>query len=701
MEIRDRKRRQALGFGAPMGSRRALVVATAAIAALGFAPVAAGKIVLRHDTFGGVYRSPGGAVAAGTPVRLRLSVSGALATRVLLRVEVADPVAGTSRLSNLRMRRLGALWTVTYRTPAKPAIVAYSFRVTIGHRTLWYGDDNSSTDVTKGGTGRMTSTRDDAFRITVYARDFTTPAWLQGAVVYSIFPDRFRNGDPTNDYCRAGSTSGCPTFYGDVPALLHPNWNEPLEDSRATGVFNRDFFGGDLQGVTEKLDYLKSLGVEAIWLTPIFKARSNHRYDTDDYLKIDPGLGTEDAFSALSAAAKARGIRIILDGVFNHTSSDSLYFDRYNRYPDVLGACESPSSPFRGWFEITGSEVPCTSYSGFANLDSLPTLNDESASVRDFIFRGSASVVAYWTRIRGADGWRLDVAHELSHSWWRDFRTSVKRYAPDAPLIGEITAGPVDATEYLFGDELDGVMNYRFRQIAIGFVRQTSWTDSSGTIPALRPSQAAHALRAILDDYPKQAAAVAFNLIDSHDTNRALYALTEPGAGGTTIAQQRLRLAALLQFTSLGAPMVYYGDEAGINAPGKSGFGDPYNRAPFPWTDESGNVLTYGPPDIRTTQYYEHLGALRHQYPGLRTGSVVTLFASADIFAFARVAPPDKPIIVVLNKAEHEVKDAIPIRGLYPNGLLQEPMTGDKFTISSGDLRVDVQPRSGLLLVGQ
>lgn len=683
-----------------MGSRRSLVVVALSAAALALAPPASGRVSLLHDSFSAAYRSPGGAVATGTPVTLRLRVTGAKAKRVTVRVEVSDPVAGTAKLSTLRMARRGSIWAVTYRTPAKPSLVSYSFRATVGRRTLWYGDDNSGADVTKGGTGRATLLRGDAFRITVYARSFTTPPWLQGAVVYSIFPDRFRNGDRSDDYCRAGSTAGCPTFYGNIPPLLHSTWNELLEDSHATNVFNRDFFGGDLQGVTEKLDYLKSLGVDAIWLTPIFKARSNHRYDTDDYKVIDPGLGGDDAFSALSLAAKARGIRLILDGVFNHTSSDSRYFDRYNRYPDILGACESPSSPFRAWYEIRGTDVPCTNYTGFANLDTLPTLNDESPAVRDFVFRGSDSVVRHWTT-RGADGWRLDVAHELSHPWWRDFRTSVKGYAPDAPLIGEITAGPADATEYLFGDELDGVMNYRFRQIVIGFVRKTNWTDSSGTIPALRASQAAHALQAILEDYPRQAAAVSFNLMDSHDTNRALYVLSEPGAGGTTIAQQRLRLAALLQFTSFGAPMVYYGDEVGINAPGKSGFGDPYNRAPYPWTDESGNVLTYGPPDIKTSVYYQHLGALRHEYPALRTGSLVSLFASANVYAFARVSPPDKPVIVVLNKAESVVKTAIPIRGLYPNGVLQEPMTGDRFEVSGGQLRVDVQPLSGLVLVGQ
>jgi glycosidase len=660
-----------------------------AAAALFFAPAAEARVTLFHDSFNPSYRLPTGAVATGTRLTLRLSVAGARPQSVAVRVE-------TTRVSMLRMSRIGALWRATFRVPASPTVVSYAFRVKIGRRTFWYGDDNSGTDVTKGGTGRMTSSRGDNFHITVYAGGFTTPSWLQGAVVYSIFPDRFRNGDPSNDYCRAGATTGCPTFYGNIPALLHPTWNAQLEDSRATNVFNRDFFGGDLPGVTEKLDYLKSLGVDAIWLTPIFKARSNHRYDTDDYLQVDPALGGDAAFAALSAAAKARGIRLILDGVFNHASSDSRYFDKYHRYPEV-GACESPSSPFRSWFEITGSDVPCTQYSGFANLDSLPTLNDSNAGVRDFVYRGSDSVVRHWLN-RGADGWRLDVAHELSHSWWRDFRTTVKGYAPEAPLIGEITAGPVDATEYLFGNELDGVMNYRFRQIANGFARVTTWRDSSGTIPALRGIQAAHALEAILEDYPKQAAAVSFNLVDSHDTNRALFVLTEPG-DTYQVATERQQLAALLQFTAFGAPMVYYGDEAGIDAPGRSGFGDPYNRAPYPWTDASGNVDVYGPPADYMLSWYTRLGALRHELRALRSGSFVTLFANNSVFAFARSAPPNRPVIVALNKGAQAATVAIPLRGLYPNGTeLEDALGGAHVTTGQGRVNVSVPPRSGVVL---
>ena len=180
---------------------------------------------------------------------LRLRVTGAKPSSVTLRIDAADPVTDTSKLSNLKMTRRGTLWSATYRTPAKPSLVAYSFRVKIGRSIVWYGDDDSGTDVRKGGTGKATKFRGDAFKLTVYDRAFTTPAWLQGAVVYEIFADRFRNGNPGNDYCRSGSSSGCPSFYGGTSATLHPTWNEPLEDSRATGVFNRDFFGGDLAGV--------------------------------------------------------------------------------------------------------------------------------------------------------------------------------------------------------------------------------------------------------------------------------------------------------------------------------------------------------------------------------------------------------------------------------------------------------------------
>jgi glycosidase len=655
------------------------------VSAAAFAPAAEAKVTLLHDSFSATYRSPGGAVPTGASVRLRLRVTGARVKAVALRVETGDPVTETATLRTLRLKRAGSFWTMTYRTPAKPSLVSYAFRVTTAHGVLWYGDDGSGTDVRKGGTGKATRTRADSFQLTVYDRSFTTPAWLQGATVYEIFADRFRNGDPSNDPCRAT----CPVFYGNVPATLHPTWNEAVEDSRATGVFNRDFFGGDLQGVAEKLDYLKSLGVDAIWLTPIFKARSNHRYDTDDYLQVDPALGGDAAFAALSAAAKARGIRLILDGVFNHTSSDSRYFDRYHRYPDVVGACESASSPYRDWYSIMGD---CADYAKFGGLDSLPQLNHSNNAVLDFL----VGVVRRW----GPDGWRLDAAQEIDHRWWRSFRSAVKGFAPDAPLIGEVTAGPADASPYLTGTELDGVMNYRFRQAAIGFARTKLFTDSSGNIRPLSPAQLAHSLQAILADYPRAASAVSFNLVDSHDTNRVRFVLHE-GGDDFEVAGARQQLLALLQFTSFGAPMVYYGDETGFYVEGKNGFGDPYNRATFPWDDATFDVRTRHIADPRMGDYYARLAAIRHALPALRTGSLTTLFTNATVYGFARVAAPNKPVIVVLNKGSQPTAVDIPVRGLYPNGTtLRDQKSTFQTTVSGGRVRVNLFPRDGLILVG-
>jgi glycosidase len=650
------------------------VVGVCALALTGTA-----KAAFLHDSFSPSYRSPGGAVPTGTNVRLRLRVSGERVREVGLRVEVGDPVTETATLRTLKLKRAGAFWSVTYRTPSRPSLVSYAFRITTARGVRWYGDDGSGTDTRKGGTGRTTRTRGDSFQLTVYDRAFTTPAWLQGATVYEIFADRFRNGDPSNDPCR----TTCPVFYRNIQATLHPTWNEAVEDSRATGVFNRDFFGGDLQGVTEKLDYLKSLGIDAIWLTPIFQARSNHRYDTDDYMQVDPFLGGDAAYAALKSAAAAKGIRLILDGVFNHTSSDSRYFDKYHRYPDVLGACESASSPFRDWYSITGD---CSDYAKFAGLDTLPQLNQANAAVRQFEY----SVAQHWS----PDGWRLDAAQEISHRWWAEFRKAVP-----GPLIGEVTGGPVDASPYLLGTEFDGVMNYRFRQAALGFARTTAFTDSSGTIRPLTGPQLAHVLQAILADYPRAASAVSFNLVDSHDTNRVRFVLNEDA--DFEISRARQQLAALLQFTSFGAPMIYYGDETGFYVPGKSGFGDPYNRATFPWDDATFDPLTRHIADPRMGDYYARLGAVRHALPALRSGSLVTLFANPNVYGFARVAVPNKPVMVVVNKGAQPATVDVPVRGLYPNGArLSDQKSSFQTMVSGGRVRVQLFGRDGVILVG-
>ena len=658
-----------------MGSRIVLVSAIFLVAA---APAQAAGVKLFHDSFDTAYRSPFGAVPAGSKVTLRLRVTGATPRSVSVHLGKRF----------VPMRRRGTVWTATAATPSAPVILSYDFRVRIAKRTLWYGD-NGDSDLLRGGTGITTSQELIPFTITVYAPSFAPPAWEQGAVVYSLFPDRFRNGDPANDYCRPGSTTGCPLFYGDTSAKAHLRWNEPVDPGPP---FNRDFFGGDLKGIEQKLQYLQDLGVDAIWLNPIFKARSNHRYDTEDYLHVDPALGGDAAFTSLVAAAKSHGIKLILDGVFNHASSDSLYFDRYHRYPGD-GACESTSSPYRSWFQIHGS-TPCTSsdYVGWSGLDTLPVFQHDNAAVKDFFFGGTDAVARYWLEL-GAAGWRLDAAQEIAHSWWRELRSAVKPAFPEAPLIGEDTAGPADATEFLLGNELDGVMNYRFREDASAFVHN------------LPPSKLGHALTAMWEAYPKQAVAASFDLIDSHDTERALSSFREPTDTGLTEARQRLKLAALLQYTWVGAPMVLYGDEVAINAPG----GDPLNRAPYPWSDATGDLALYGPPDLGVLDFYTRLGRIRKELTALRQGGFATLLTGDtsssstdnDVYAFLRSGAPAQPVIVALNKASAREPATIPVKGAYPNGaMLTDELTGDTVTVSGGSVAVIVPPRNGVVLVG-
>jgi glycosidase len=686
---------------------------------------------LRHDSFDSYYRAPFGAVAAGTSVTLRFRTERLDVEGVALRVYQYNPATDTTSgpvdypLSYLEDRVENgtsyAIWSYTLATPSTPAILYYKFRVTDRLDEDFYSDDytDDHDNVRQGGPGAPSDNEPfPSFQITVYDPAFQTPSWLQNANVYQIFPDRFRNGDPSNDYCRPGGTTGCPTFYGDQQVLAHTTWNEAIGDPRQAGpylnTYGTQFFGGDLKGIEDKLDYLQGLGIDTLYLTPIFKASSNHRYDTDDYLEVDPALGGDAAFTSLVREMERRGMYLILDGVFNHTSSDSRYFDRYHRYSGD-GACETQGSTYRTWYEFATANVPCGSgdYTGWFGYDSLAVLKDDSAAVRDFIYRtGADNVVKHWYD-RGAAGWRFDVADEISHNWWRDFRPYAKAGKSDGPLIGEVW---YDASKFLLGDQLDSVMNYRFRKNILGFARGTAqWSDNDNNggnpIVPLTPSQFDQALKSVREDYPAQATAAMLNLIDSHDTNRALYVLTLLGDTGLNQAKERLRLSALFQFTYLGAPTIYYGDEAAIDSPslanGVNGpEDDPYNRAPYPWADESGDTGVYGPADSGMIGYYSTLAHLRQQHPALRTGAVATLLtgdttasgSDNSTYAFARVGGGEQAVIALNNGAGTNTA-TVPVSAYFADGTaLQDALSGTTYTVSGGAINVTLAARSGAIL---
>lgn len=451
-----------------------------------------------------------------------------------------------------------------------------------------------------------------SWQITVFEADYETPDWMKGGIMYQIFPDRFfKSGE-----CELKSDKILRKDWGGIPYYKPNSYGK---------ILNNDFFGGNLNGIREKLDYLKSLNVSVIYLNPIFEAYSNHRYDTGDYMKIDPLLGTEEDFDALVFAAKERGIHIILDGVFNHTGDDSRYFNKYGKYQRELGAHQSPYSKYADWYHFI--HYP-DSYDCWWGIDTLPAVNERSASYQEFIF-GEDGVLRHWLR-HGIDGYRLDVADELPDFFLQKLRTAVKTENPDAIVLGEVWEDASnkiaysERRQYLLGHELDSVMNYPLKNGIINFVM-------SGNTAMLRET-----LAMLIDNYPKQTLDCLMNVLGTHDTPRILTVLggkyyenkddmanAELCPDEKTEAIHKLKMAAFLQFTLPGVPCIYYGDENGME-----GFQDPFCRRCYPWDDLNEELLTF----------YRELGKIRTEIlPGvLSEGIYREVFADRSCLIFER-----------------------------------------------------------------
>lgn len=424
------------------------------------------------------------------------------------------------------------------------------------------------------------------WQLSVYQNSYSTPDSFKGGVVYHIFCDRFFH---------AGEDKK--PRYGVTKA-----WNEEVTIEDADGVFRaNDFYGGDFMGIIEKLDYLYELGVTDIYLSPIFESSSNHRYDTGDYMKVDGLLGSEKDFEELIKKADEKGIGIILDGVFNHTGADSIYFNKFGHY-DGVGAYQSKSSPYYDWY--TFYDYP-DDYNCWWGCTVVPTVARDAKDFHEFI-AGEEGVIKKWTD-KGVKGWRLDVVDELSETFVKEIRRRIKKCNPDVTVIGEVWEDAStkysygEEREYFRGEDLDGVMNYVFKKSILKFL-----TGGSGEDFASETMQ-------IIENYPKQSLDTCLTLIDSHDTVRAINYLS--GANGGETKKERLdyrlspeeyekgkkllMLASALQFFLPGVPSVYYGDEIGMQ-----GFEDPINRRPFDWNNIDGDILNH----------YRSLGKYRREH---------------------------------------------------------------------------------------
>ena len=474
--------------------------------------------------------------------------------------------------------------------------------------------------LTRSGSFRLFKQGDDTnmeagdqWQVSCISADFTTPDWAKGAVMYQVFPDRFHK-------------SGKCDLTGKLqPYTVHQDWYEEVDwkPTREGLVLNNDFYGGNFKGITEKLDYIASLGVSILYLNPISKSFSSHRYDTGDYKTPDPMLGTEADFTALCRAAHERGIRVILDGVYSHTGSDSLYFNKNNTFPGK-GAYQSKESPYYSWY--TFHNWP-NCYNSWWNFDTLPTVNKMDPAFVAYIITGKDSVTEHWLRL-GADGFRLDVADELPNEFLLLLKKRIRQIKPDALLIGEVWEDASNKIaygirkRYFVDSALDGCMNYPFRTAILNFLK--GWDDGRG----LRGT-----VMSIAENYPPQVLLCNMNLLGTHDTARILTALVDDFDGSREekarrrlsrsqylLAQERLLMASFLQYTLPGTPSLYYGDEAGME-----GYKDPFNRRTYPWGREDPDLLAH----------FRRLGQLRRQEP-LRLGDIRFFQASDRLLGFTR-----------------------------------------------------------------
>ena len=668
---------------------------------------------LEHDSRDDFYRIPFGAVPTSTLVTLRFRTYAGDVTSVKARVwdtalasQTLYPMTHVTTIPGDPFDY--DIWELELTAPDYLTILYYRFIVADGTDVAYYEDD----DLLDGGLGQpYDESPDRSWQIDVYDPAFDTPDWFKDAVVYQIFPDRFRNSVGGND-----PISGT-FFYGEDPGVLTaPQWNWIVPDPRLSGPwegsYSKLFYGGDLQGIVDKLDYLQALGVDTLYLNPIFESPSNHKYDTTDYEEIDDNFGDLTTFLTLTAELDNRDMHLILDGVFNHSSSDSRYFDRYGRYPQV-GACEAVTSTYRDWYYFMPADPPgsgvCagdTNYQAWWGFESLPKLNTtDNQAVRSYIYSDTPPVATYWLD-QGADGWRLDVAGDVDPSFWRDWRAYIRAANPDAITIAEEWG---DASHFMLGDQLDSTMNYRFRNGVIGLLRETDWQDTNSTIKALSVSQFDSVMHSVEEDYPPEAFYALMNLVGSHDVNRVLIPLDQDGDptdADYSDGKARLRVLAIIQMTMPGAPTVYYGDEVGLVgygdlAGGGVFFSDPYNRQPYPWPDEPGygDLPTWRQQDLTMHTHYSATAAIRNGNPALRTGSFDTLLTDDDLYVYGRKLGDDAAVIAV-NMGTTTQTVTIDVKGYLPEGItLTDKLNGGTYTVTGCEIVVpDVAPMWGAIL---
>ncbi len=605
------------------------------------------------DSRNPLYRNKLGALAEGETLRLRVLLHDAAAVScVFLQLKKDDDIDYTEiimhpaeQLDNYRF----------YECEINPdeGLYWYHFRYESAFGPFFIKKSDHSLGIV-GNKG-------DDWQLTVFDRDFQTPDWLDGGIIYQIFPDRF--------FSSSKKKTGVPK-----DRYIVTDWKKTPEYRQDDNYkfLGNDYYGGDLKGIEQKLPYLKSLGVNCIYLNPIFEAHSNHRYNTADYMKIDPSLGTKADLEQLVKSAKKFGIYIILDGVFSHTGDDSIYFNKYNRYP-TKGAYNNADSPYRSWYKFDDSDI---GYEAWWGVPTLPEVIEDDPDFTEFI-TGENGVIRYWLK-KGVKGFRLDVADELPDRFLDNIRKAIKSDDCDNFLLGEVWEDATNKISYdsrrrfLRGKQLDSVMNYPFADAITDYLQGGNSRDLIDTVLE------------ILENYPAQSIKLLMNHIGTHDTPRILTLLGKGGVESNdrewqseqSLSEEEykkgsslLKVGALIQYSLPGVPSLYYGDEAGVE-----GYGDPFCRAAYPWGDEDQNLLTF----------YKKLGKIRRENRVFASGEFIPIYANFGEIAFIRKKDNEQILIAATRWHEgaeivlpEEFKNAKCLLGEKPKaGVLRLPPYG-------------------------
>ena len=567
--------------------------------------------IISFNSWNNYFKAPFGALKVNEKAYIKVNCNDENVYSINLVIEKEDENLNSKEVRRINLQKESDR---VYKCEIEPlslsGVYYYYFEVETSRygqcQKLFYGKVKQN-----GETCEYSFEELNKYQLTVYEEN-KSPDWFKDGILYHIFVDRFNNGNRTGKVSNPKKNS-----------FIYGNWDDtPMYIKDKDGDIERwDFYGGNLKGIINKLGYLKKLGVSIIYLSPVFESASNHKYSTADYKTIDPMFGDEEIFKELIEKAKAKGISIILDGVFSHTGADSIYFNKFNNY-DSKGAYGNEDSPYRKWYDFDDSKIGYKSWWGIADL---PNINELEPSYMDYIIRDEDSVVNKWTKM-GVKGWRLDVVDELPDEFVTEFKKGLRNADEDSVLVGEVWEDASNKIsygqrrKYFLGNQLDSVMGYPFRTAILAFLK--------GEIPSYELNDI---YMNIKENYPPDSFKSNLNILGTHDVKRVKTELNND--------KDLVKLAVLSQMTFEGVPYIYYGDEAGLE-----GGVDPDNRRTYPWKNEDNDMLDFYRNSIQT----------RHREKSLSKGETKFIYTmNDDIFAYERfLTDEDDRSLIVINRSE-------------------------------------------------